>query len=626
MAKTGLGYLNAGHPDSVLNAKVIRALHAWTSRDYQNPNWWWNEIGVPELIGEIASLMQPQLSPDELARVVEIMKRSNWRRVPWTGANLTWGVVIQIVRGCLEENPDPVAEGYRRLYQEIKIVSPAEEGIQEDYSFHQHGTQFYNGGYGLSYFNDVGRFIALAWGTRFQIPPDRMAIFSSYLLDGEQWLVRDDVIDYSSVGREITRKGKVIAQREWSVGEISPASPGYGLENVVTALAAESTPLQRELHAFAARLQGQRNAPEFIGNKQFWCSDFMAHRRQRFYTSVKMLSNRMLNGEKINNEGKQSEHLSDGVNLLYLTGDEYKDIFPVWDWTKLPGTTAIQGTLETGEMNPIGVRGKSAFAGGVSDGTYGMAAMDLARGNLLAKKAWFFFDDIYLCLGAGITLSDDSEHGVVTDLNQPLLKGDVFTNQSKHPVPYGMHSYHPGEIAWTYHNHVGYILGPDTRVFLKIGLQSGSWSEIGTGPSQPVTIPVFNLWLDHGYSPRADTYQYIVVPGVTMRQMAVRAAMLPIGVLANDEKIQAAWNSDLKLVMAAFRKPESLVTPIGRITVDHLCLLLIRKVAEGWKITASNPENKSLVLNVEIETHGAPIDLPGGNFAGSSVSSMLNAI
>ncbi len=626
MAKTARGYRNAGHPDSVLNAKVIHALHAWTSRDYQNPNWWWNEIGVPELIGEIASLMQLQLSPDELARIAEIMKRSNWQRVPWTGANLTWGVIIQIVRGCLEENPDTVAESYRRLYQEIKIVSPAEEGIQEDYSFHQHGAQFYNGGYGLSYANDVGRFIALAWGTRFQIPPDRMAIFSSYLLDGEQWLVRDDVIDYSSVGREITRKGKAIAHREWNAGEIPPASSGYGLENVVTALAAKSTPLQRELRAFAARLQGQRNAPEFIGNKQFWCSDFMAHRRKGFYTSVKMLSNRMRNGEKVNDEGKKSEHLSDGVNLLYLTGDEYKDIFPVWDWTKLPGITAIQGTLETGETNPIGVRGKSTFAGGVSDGRYGMAAMDLARGNLLAKKAWFFFDDIYLCLGAGITLSNDSEHGVVTGMNQTLLNGDVFTNQSKRPVPQGTHSYHPGEIAWIYHNHVGYGLGPNTRVFLKIGPQSGSWLEIGTGSNQPVTIPVFNLWLDHGYSPRADTYQYIVAPGATMRQMAEHAAKPAIHVLSNNESIQAAWNSDLKLVTAAFRKPAALVTPIGRITVDQLCLLLIRKVAEGWKITASNPENKSLVLNVEIETYGAAIDLPGGNFAGSSVSSRLNAI
>jgi chondroitin AC lyase len=191
--------------------------------------------------------------------------------------------------------------------------------------------------------------------------------------------------------------------------------------------------------AFSARLQRRENAAPFTGNKQFWCSDFMAHRRKGFYTSVKMLSDRMLNGEEVNHEGKKSQHLSDGVNLLYLTGDEYKDIFPVWDWTKLPGITAIQGTLEIGGKNPIHARGATAFAGGVSDGEYGMAAMDLARGNLTAKKAWFFFDDGYLCLGADIHLAGDVKHSVATDVNQTLLGGNVLTSQSQHQLAWGMH-------------------------------------------------------------------------------------------------------------------------------------------------------------------------------------------
>ena len=41
----------AGHPDQGLDAKVLRALKYWTLHDYQNPNWWWNQIGVPRLAG-----------------------------------------------------------------------------------------------------------------------------------------------------------------------------------------------------------------------------------------------------------------------------------------------------------------------------------------------------------------------------------------------------------------------------------------------------------------------------------------------------------------------------------------------------------------------------------------------
>jgi chondroitin AC lyase len=623
MAKSARLLRDEGRLDSELDAKVISALKLWTGRDYRNPNWWWNEIGVPELTGEIATLMLPQLPQDQLAKVVQIMKRSDWRKVPWTGANLTWGVVIEIVRGCLENNLDTVAEGYTRMYQEIKIVSPAEEGIQQDGSFHQHGTQLYNGGYGLSYANDVGRFISFAWGTHFQIPPDRMAIFSSYLLDGEQWLVRGDVIDYSTVGREITRQGKVAVPQDWSIGPISPAGPAYSLGNVVAMLAAEPTPRQKEFQAFAARLQAQPDAPEFIGNKQFWCSDFMVHRRNSYSTSVKMLSKRMLNGEQVNSEGKESHHLSDGLNLLYLTGDEYKDVFSAWDWTKLPGITAIQGTLETGEKNPIGVRGTTTFTGGVSDGTYGMAAMDMTRGELVAKKAWFFFDGSYVSLGVGITLSDDSEDDVVTGVNQPLLVGDVFTNRSPNPLAVGFHTFDTGSISWVYHNHVGYIFGPHSQVSLSAGPQTGKWSNIGTGSSDLVTLPVFDLWIDHGRSPHDAAYQYTVVPGTSMDRVAAYIRNPPTYVLSNKKDIQAVYNSDLGLVEIAFRKPGSLVTPLGQIRVDHSCLLMAVKVVGGWKITASNPEAEPLTLHVDVNERHTTMQLLGGNYAGTSLTIMV---
>jgi chondroitin AC lyase len=622
MAKAAALYHQDGHPNKGLDAKVLRALSYWTSQDYHNPNWWWNQIGVPRLAGDIALLMRPQLSRDEVSKVVEIMKRSDWRGGRWTGANLTWGVTIEIARGCLEGNPETVAEGYQRMYQEIRVVTPREEGIQQDYSFHQHGAQLYSGGYGLAFATDVGRFVAFAWGTDFQIPPDRMATLSSYLLDGEQWLVRGDIIDYSTVGREITRQGKVVVPGH-SPGSRNPAYAGDSLPYVITTLAALPTPRQKEFQDFSARLQERRDAPEFVGNKQFWCSDFMAHRREGFYTSVKMLSDRMRNGEVVNHEGRKSEHLSDGVNFLYLAGDEYKDIFPVWDWTKLPGITAIQGTLEIGGKNPIAARGTTAFGGGVSDGTYGLAAMDLARGTLTAKKAWFFFDDGYLCLGAGITLSDDTQHSVITDLNQTLLIGEVLTSQSARPVAEGAYSYEPGKIAWAYHDRVGYIFGPDSRVSLTMGPQTGKWSDIGTGSDKPVTLPVFNLWIDHGYSPRAASYQYLVLPGASREQVSARATNPGVHVLSNEDEVQAVWNSDLKMAMVVFRKPGTVETPIGRIGVDHTCLLLARKIADGWKITAANPENQPLTLHIEIGTRRATIDLPGGNFAGSSVTSTL---
>ena len=623
MAKSARLYRAKHQANEALEDKVLLALKSWTDHDYQNPNWRWNEIGVPELVGETATLMYAQLSPSEISLIAAIMKRSDWRRVSWAGANLIWGVTIEIVRGCLENNPGVVAEGYQRMYQEIKIVAPSQEGIQQDDSFHQHGAQLYSGGYGLSYANDLGRFLSFAWGTRFQIPPDRMAIFSSYLLDGVQWLVRGDVVDYSGIGREITRQGIVAVPEDWAVGSVSPEGAAYGLENVTAMLAAEPSPRQSEFQAFAARLMGKREAPSFTGNKQFWCSDFMAHRRKNFYTSVKMLSSRIQNAEVTNGEGLKSQHLSDGTNFLYLTGDEYKDIFPVWDWTKLPGATAIQGTLDTGETNPISTRGVTGFAGGVSDGTYGMAAMDLSRGNLVAKKAWFFFDDGYLCLGAGITLNRDADHDVATDVNQTLLHGAVLSSQSMYPDRDGVYAYTPGRITWVYHDHVGYIFAPGSNVNLSVGAQTGKWSDIGSGSNQIVTMRVFDLWIDHGRSPNHGSYQYFVLPGASLEETKESAGKPTIQVLANNDDVQATWNGRLGIAMIAFRKPGALATPAGSVAIDHSCLLLIRSISGGWRVSAANPENLPLTLHVRIENREVTMDLPGGNLAGSTVTSTI---
>ncbi|MGH9598508.1 MAG: polysaccharide lyase family 8 super-sandwich domain-containing protein, partial [Terracidiphilus sp.] len=397
----------------------------------------------------------------------------------------------------------------------------------------------------------------------------------------------------------------------------------YGLAHALTMLAKEPTPRQKELEAFAARMRGDAGAPAFTGNKQFWCSDYMAQRRKDYFTSVKMLSVRMLNAELVNSEGKKSVHLSDGANFLYLTGDEYLNIFPVWDWTKIPGTTAIQGTLETGEPKPIHARGKSTFDGGVSDGTYGMAAMDLDRGNLTAKKAWFFFDRSYVALGAGITLANDAQHSVATDVNQPLLEGDVLTSQSQGPLAEGTYSYDSPSRVWAYHDHVGYIFAPGTKIHLSAGPQTGRWSDIGTGANALVTENVFDLWIDNGKQPLNASYEYTVLPDVTAGEVARRAKSARIDVLANTPLIQAVYNRTLKLAEIAFRAPGSLKTPVGKVKTNHACLLLVRRSGDGWSVTASDPENEPLALTVTVRGKKVAIDLPGGNFAGSSVTKEL---
>ena len=98
--------------------------------------------------------------------------------------------------------------------------------------------------------------------------------------------------------------------------------------------------------------------------------------------------------------------MSDGCTNIVTQGNEYANIFPAWNWRRIPGTTAPQ--LDTIPMaaSDWQTRGTSTFAGGVSDSIYGVSAyayMDNYAGvNTGAKKAWFFFDNEVVCLGSGI--------------------------------------------------------------------------------------------------------------------------------------------------------------------------------------------------------------------------------
>jgi chondroitin AC lyase len=360
--------------DSGLLARILAAFDFWLAHDFQNPNWWHNRIGVPMLISYTMILIEARLSPQQIQRGCAILRRSTFEGA--AGANLTWLANNQLICGCLDRTSALVGTALGRAFDEIRIVEPGQEGIQADLSFHQHEAVLYSGGYGLALTSDAARFVACAHGTRFAAPTERFDLLMRFLLDGQQWMMRGIMFDYSTVGREITRPGK----------------DGRAILRAVSDLARLAGPRQAELVAFAARMAGDPGAPSLAGNRHFRLSDYMIHQRRGYAMSVRMYSKRTFNTDGyINDEGRQTHHVADGATYIFRTGEEYRDIFPVWDWRRVPGITCEQHPqpLDPARLH---TRGATGFAGGVSDGMYGVAAMDLRREELSARKAWFFFE------------------------------------------------------------------------------------------------------------------------------------------------------------------------------------------------------------------------------------------
>jgi chondroitin AC lyase len=581
---------DAGSADKDLRNAIDAALDHWLAKDYRNPNWWHNEIGVPQLLAQTCLLLSPELTKQQLDQSLAIIRRSKWTK--WTGQNLVWGTTIQVMRGLLEESEATVSEAYQRTYDEVTVTT--KEGIQPDFSFHQHGAQLYSGGYGLNFAQDLPRYVSFAWGTRWQIPDDKMRIVTSYLLDGTRWMMHRNRMDYATVGREITRKGKTAVPTSWTSGPISPVGAAYGLLNAVRMLSEQPIPRQDEMKSFAASLQGE--GEPLTGSRAFWRSDYYVHHRPGWMASVRMFSDRLLNSEIVNEEGRKSHHLADGMNLLYLTGNEYFDIFPVWDWTKVPGTTAEQDTLEI-EPHPVGTKGKTSFVGAASDTACGLACMDLKRGGLRARKSWFFFDQGYVALGADITCTTD--RAVATSVNQCLLDTTVEQGDS-----------------WIHHGNVGYIFANRATVKLATGKQEGRWSDIGVGADELLRKDVFNLWLDHGSKPAGASYDYTVLPASDVEHTKTYADHPTMRTLANTPKVQAVMDEPTGTVGATFWQAGEVKAGDRTIAVDHPCLVLIR----NDHLTVASPSHESFELTVRINAKEVKVTLPTGDRAGASVT------
>ncbi|MFC1597775.1 polysaccharide lyase family 8 super-sandwich domain-containing protein, partial [Planctomycetota bacterium] len=509
------------------------ALDYWLEHDFQNSNWWWNQIGVPRSLAPVLLLMEDELSDAQRGKGLEILRRA---RIGMTGQNLVWVTEITALRGILEQDPKLVASAYRRIAEEIRV--DMKEGIQPDFSFHQHGPCLYSHGYGAAFAVDCSRIAMQVAGTRLAFPPEKITLLSSLLLDGSQWMSRGGTSDFGAEGREISRKGQ---------------DAGY-LATAARNMLELPTGREDEFRALAGRAS-DGPAPPLEGNRHFWRSDVMTHHRADYYTSARMFSSRIANtDDPCNSEGLRSHHIADGCNVLVRTGNEYRDVFPVWDWQKIPGTTVEQKEQLTGSPRTLG---KKSFVGGVSDGVYGLAAFDLVRGALSARKSWFFFDREYVCLGAGITCG--SENPVVTTLNQCNLRGSVSARNASQvqELASGVHSL--DSPAWVWHDSIGYVfLGP-ARIGLANQLQRGNWWRINHRYAKDeVAREMFTAWIEHGSAPGGVSYAYIVVSGVDRASVETYATAPPLDIVANRAGLQAVWHAGLNVLGGAFYDPGQL--------------------------------------------------------------------
>ncbi len=574
--------------------KIVKGLEYWYERNPHCNNWWYNQIAEPQKIGLMLIQMRTgkkQIPSALETKTLQRIRKEGGHPAKWTGANRTDIALHWIYRACLEKNEADLKTALENAYSPIEYT--VKEGFQHDNSYFQHGVQLYIGGYGDEILKGTTQVAMYTQGTRYALGAEKIRILGKFMRGTYYQTIRGQHMLFDVLGRGISRK------------DITDKS--------ATALFAERMIILDPEHAdeykaIIARLKGEQPAGYKLQplHTHYFRGDYTLHVRPGYTFDVRMVSTRTMRCEYGNGENLKTYFLSDGCTNIVTQGNEYTNILPVWDWRRIPGTTAPQ--LDTIPMaaSDWQTRGTSTFAGGVSDSIYGVSAyayMDNYAGvNTGAKKAWFFFDNEVVCLGAGI--NSTSHAPIYTTINQCLLNDKnilVSQNKKQTAIKKGEFSYDSPD--WTLHNGIGYIFPQGGRIYLNNEQQAGSWYDINHTESKEMQHrEVFTLGFDHGTTPHNATYAYIIIPGITSaRQMDTYNKKNPVEILVNTDSMQIVRHKKLNIWQMVFYRKGTFTHKEITVKVDKACTLMLKNIyQDNAELHIADPAQSQSYVKVDV--------------------------
>lgn len=588
-----------GEAAAALVAASVRALGHWVDRDYQNPNWWHNQIGVPWKVGDLLLILGEDVPADLRQRAIAtILTRS---KIGMTGQNTVWLAGNTVRRALLQGDGDLLTKALETIFAEIRVGT--DEGVQPDASFHQHGPQLQWGNYGLAFISDHCQWARLVAGTRYALDPRRLAILRTYLFDGLIWSVWRGAMDTACMGRQFSSgsqhgKGRAVLRTLAAWARVDGAD---------AARVAEAT----------AALDGS-GPNTLIGNRHFWRSDVTIQRSADWQATLKLCSTRVIGAERVNEENKRGRYLGQGLLSILQDGDEYEDIYPLWDWARLPGTTTAVGSdpdLPTDWKKSLG---PEAFVGGASDGICGIvgqAYVESLQRKVSGRRAWFVHPGGVVCLGAGFTGPTDA--ALVTTIEQCFARGPVRMGLTGAGDADGGAMEQVVETDLIWHRDRAYAFFAPATLAVRVEDRVGDWKAVRptAGAAQG---RIFQIDLAHKPGPAA--YAYQILPRCADLDEA-RARAATVRILVNTAEVQAVATSDGAIIAIVFHQAGVLDTPAGRVGLDQPGTVLLRRDDAGvWRIHVADPTQR--LQEVVLSRDGAAITvaLPQGGRAGSTVS------
>ncbi len=385
-------------------------------------------------------------------------------------------------------------------------------------------------------------------------------------------------------------------------------------------------------------------APLANGFLQFNHANAGVFRKNNWLAFNKGFSNNLMGAELYINQNRYGRYQSYGaLEIIYpgdkLTGNGYDD--KTWDWNFNPGTTVINLPWAKlhGEFSRIDEVQKKRFVGTLSFsnknsellannyGSYGMFAMDFQEDSNTAsqgfgtnytggvqnhnssftfKKSNFYFDDIIVCLGSGIT-NNDTSNPTVTTLFQRLDNKGIGVNVNGTSQTSGTATYGGGTSNnWLLSNYgTGFYLvsGNDNFVVKNASQQTPNqdqtWFPAPLDFSGNTSATFYTGYINHGTNPTNKKYEYIIMPNSNATEMValdsnIQSANKPYKVVQQDANAHIVQHIAKNIWGYAFFNSATNLTYDNVKGIDGSCLVM----------TQFNQPNNTLLVSIDSPDFG----------------------
>lgn len=529
-----------------LKDKIVAGVDYWFRLGTRPRNAWWELIGVPYEMGKVFILMEGELGNERLLNALPAMNLAVRKVIYYyhgraTGQNLLWEAFNHVYAAALAADHNGLKRAFEAAANEIIITKT--EGIQADYSFHQHGAQSYTFGYGKAFSLSAAQLIFVANNTKYAFPEEKINLVSAYLLDGQRWCSFRNVLEYTAMGREIAR----------SESKVKSIAMAAGL------MAEVDLKRRDELNGFVYQLLKSSSEMGLTGNRYFPRIDFMVQQGGDFMVTVKAVSKDIVSTETGNLENLKGYHLGRGTQFIVRRGNEYEGIFPLWNWEKIPGSLCEQ----TGKPLLVydwtkGAQGNTDFVLGVSNGKTGCFTYDYNKDSIQAHRSWFFFENEMAMLVSGLVF--ERPNPVFQSINQTFAVGNIFVNNKK------LHTenFTSSKVKSVWHDSIAYIFeSGNLNVVVNSGMRQGSWNDINRAEStKTIQNKVFTLGIDAGKAAKDESYACVIIPNTGVKSKS------QLRILKNTSVQQVVYNQSSQTLQFVVYAPCEIWLPWSNITLS----------------------------------------------------------